>query len=264
MKTFIATALAMLVTVPALAHDTWLIPKEPHVTESKSATVELTSGMAFPKAESAVKADRIASGAWRTSGKKGKLDKWEEGGSSLVMQLTAVGTGTAVMYLTLKPKEIELTDEEVAHYFDEIGAPEAVRRDWENRESGAVFKETYTKHAKSFMRVGDGGEDPSCLHPVGLAIELLPQKDPTALKVGDTLVIRAVRGGDDELESFAVGLVCGATGETQMHRTNQSGMVSFEITDRGWWLVRATELRRQADGTYESDFSTVTFFVGGE
>jgi uncharacterized GH25 family protein len=63
------------------------------------------------------------------------------------------------------------------------------------------------------------------------------------------------------MESFPVGTVCGATGESTMKRTNQSGFVAFPITATGWWLVRATELRRKADGSYQSDFSTMTFFV---
>jgi uncharacterized GH25 family protein len=108
------------------------------------------------------------------------------------------------------------------------------------------------------------GEDPNCLRPVGLAIELLPQTDPTSLSVGDKLVIKAVRGGDDELEQFALGMVCADTGETQVHRTNEAGFAEFEITNTGWWMVRGTELRRQSDGSYQSDFTTMTFYVGAD
>ncbi len=260
MKALVATILLLVAAVPALAHDTWLMPQEPQVVESESATVELTSGT-FPKAENAIAADRVKKGGWRTGTAKGKLDKWDEGSSSLVMHLTAVGHGTMVMWLTLKPQPIELSDDDVEEYFDEIGASESMRRDWENRAPGTVFKETYTKHAKSFMRVGGGGEDPNCLRPAGLAIELLPQRDPTALAVGDKLVVKAVRGGDNELEQFPIVLVNAESGATQVQRTNEAGFAEFEISDAGWWLVRCTELRRRSDGTYESDFSTMTFFV---
>jgi uncharacterized GH25 family protein len=113
--------------------------------------------------------------------------------------------------------------------------------------------------------VGDGDEaDATCVRPVGFAVELIPQSDPTALSVGDDLVVKAVRGGDDELESFAVGFTCGATGESELVRTNESGKVAFTISSAGWWMVRATELRRQADGTFKSDFVTMTFFVDGD
>ncbi|HEU4929182.1 MAG TPA: DUF4198 domain-containing protein [Candidatus Krumholzibacteria bacterium] len=254
-------AMAMLCTSSAFAHDTWLLPRVPRVPQGDRVAVDLTSGMSFPPLESGIKSDRIARGAWRIAGKKGKLDGWQEEDSSLVMRLVPTASGTATLYLSLKPKDIDLDAEEIAHYFDEIGAPESLRRDWETSPSPGGFHETYTKHAKSFMRVGDAGEDDSCTRPVGLAIEFIPQRDPTALAVGDSLVVKVVKGGDDELESFPVGIVCGATGEAIMKRTNQSGLVAFSITSAGWWLVRGTELRRKADHTFESDFSTMTFFV---
>jgi hypothetical protein len=152
---------------------------------------------------------------------------------------------------------MDLDAEQVAHYLDEIGAPEAVRQEWDG-ESG--FHETYTKHAKTFVRLTGDDADPSCLRPVGFTIEFLPDRDPTAVKVGESLAVKAVKGGN-EMESFAVGVVCGATGESTLLRTSKAGFVSFPITDGGWWLVRGTELRRKADGTWESQFSTMTFFV---
>ena len=76
--------------------------------------------------------------------------------------------------------------------------------------------------------------------------------------------LKFVRGGDDEMEQFAVGLVCGATGASELARTNESGMVSFSITSTGWWMVRGTELRKKSDGTFESDFVTMTFYVAGD
>ncbi len=256
-----AIVLVTLWASAAFAHDTWLLPRAPHVRESASVTIDLTSGMSFPSLESGIKSDRIARGAWRTARKKGRLDRWQEEDSSLVMHFTPTAAGTATLYLSLKPKDIALDAEEIEHYFDEIGVSEALRRDWEASPARDGFHETYTKHAKSFLRVGDAGEDASCVQPVGLAIEFIPQRDPTFLSVGDSLVVKVVKGGDDEMESFPVGMVCGATGESIMKRTNQAGFVSFPITSTGWWLVRATELRRKVDGNYESDFSTMTFFV---
>jgi len=260
-KHFVIATTLVLAAVPCFAHDTWLLPRDPKVQESKTLTVDLTSGMAFPKLESGIKADRVAKGAWRTPSATGKLDRYEEDTASLVMHMTPRGEGTAVLYLTLKPKGIDLDASEVSEYLDEIGASESVRQDWASRGAEAKFHETYTKHAKSFVRVGGAGEDDTCRRPVGFAVELIPQRDPTALSVGDSLVVKATRGGDHELESFVVGIVCGKTGEPLMRRTNQNGMVAFPITDSGWWMVRATDLRRRSDGTYESDFTTMTFFV---
>lgn len=260
-KHFVIATTLILTAVPCFAHDTWLLPRETNAEESKTLTVDLTSGM-FPKLESGIKADRVAKGGWRTPSATGKLDRYEEDAASLVMHMTPRGDGTAVLYLTLKPKEIELTADQVAEYFDEIGASQSLRDDWASRGSGAQYHETYTKHAKAFVRVGSGAdEDATCRRAVGQAVELIPLRDPTALSVGDSLVVKVVRGGNNELEQFVVGIVCGKTGDTEMRRTNEAGMVAFPITDSGWWMVRATELRRKSNGSYESDMCTMTFFV---
>ena len=124
---------------------------------------------------------------------------------------------------------------------------------------GATFHETYTEHAKTYLRVGDTGDAKGCLGPVGFNVDFLPDRDPTSLRVGDTLVVKAIRGGL-ELESFAVGIVSGNK-KSSMQRTSKAGMVAIAIDALGWWLVRGTELRRNVDGTWQSDATTLTFYV---
>lgn len=260
-RILVATVAVALAATPCVAHDTWLLPRSPRATGGKLLLVDLTSGMAFPKLETGPKASRVASGGWRTGSGRGSLDELDEASESLALNVSPTGAGTAVVFVSLHPNDIDLETDEVAEYFDEIDAPEALRRSWDKEGPGAQFHETYTKHAKTFVRLGDDeGEDNTCLRPVGLTIEFIPQRDPTTLSVGDSLVVRAV-GQVQELESFAVGIVCGATGESRLLRTNRTGFVAFPITDKGWWMVKGTQLRHKADGTFDSDFTTMTFYV---
>jgi uncharacterized GH25 family protein len=258
----IATACVTLIATPTLAHDTWLMPRTALAVDGKALLVDLSTGSAFPKMETGPKAGRVAAGGWRCGSANGPVDDVEEEAAALALSVSPTGTGTAVVFVTLQPNAIDLEPSEVDDYFDEIGAPEALRRSWEQEGPDAKFHETYTKHAKTFVRMGDSeGEDNTCLRPVGQMIELVPQRDPTTLAVGDSLVVKATGKSHDEMESFAVTIVCGKTGESHMLRTNKSGFVVFEITDEGWWLVKGTELRHKADGTFDSDFTTMTFFV---
>lgn len=257
----VAMAGVVLGVTPCFAHDTWLMPRSPVATDGKTLLVDLTSGAVFAQKETAIKANRVAHSGWRTGTGNGPIDGSKAADSSLVLQVSPSGTGTAVVFLSLNPNSIDMDSDEVADYFDEIGAPAALRRDWADEGADAQFHETYTKHAKTFVRMSDDdGEDNTCLRPVGLTIEFIPQRDPTNLSVGDSLVVRAV-GQVQELESFAVGIVCGATGESRLLRTNRTGFVAFPITDEGWWMVKGTQLRRNADGTFSSDFTTMTFYV---
>jgi len=262
MKRLTAVA-ALLVThaSASFAHDTWIMCTPPVIESSAPVSLHVTSGMAFPAFDTAPKPERIKHCQWRIGGKQGSFSEFQtDDPASLVVAGRVHTDGVAVIYAEFHPKEIDLQPDEVTHYLDEIGAPEGVRRAIEKAGAGATFHETYTKHAKTYLRVGEKGDATGCLGPVGFAIDFLPARDPTTLKVGDTLTVKVIRGGD-ELSGYSVGTVSG-TGKTSMQRTNQNGMVTVEITAPGWWLVRGTELRQKADGTWESDFTTLTFFVG--
>ena len=91
----------------------------------------------------------------------------------------------ATVWLDLKPKDITLDDGQVAEYLDEIGATDELRSEWAVRKGRVPWKETYTKHAKSFVAVrGGDGDDRSWAEGVGSALEIVPATSPFAVEVG--------------------------------------------------------------------------------
>ena len=258
MKTLtLALMLTATLTSVSFAHDTWIVCTPPVIKSGATVSLHVTTGTAFPKYDAAPKASRIQSCEWRIGGNQGSLSDFKEEAGSLVVSGRVTTDGVAVIYTEFQPNEIDLTPEEVDEYMDEIGAPESVRRAW--KDSGdETFHETYHKHAKTYLRVGESGDAEGCLGPVGFNVDFLLDRDPTTLKVGDALTVKVIRGGD-ELSGYSLGAVRGA--KSTMQRTNQNGKVVFEVDAPGWWLIRGTELRRKTDGTWESDFTTLTFFV---
>ena len=55
----LAAGLALLAS-PALAHDTWLLPAAFSLRAGSTLAADMTSAMAFPRAETAIMPDRIA------------------------------------------------------------------------------------------------------------------------------------------------------------------------------------------------------------
>jgi hypothetical protein len=210
--------------------------------------------------ETAPDVDRIAKAEWRMGDKRGTIADFKKDGKSLVASGKVAHDGVAVIAVEFNPKPIELTPENVSEYLEEIAAPASVRKAYEQDGVAAGWHETFTQHAKTYVKIGDGGDASGALGPVGFNIDFLPDSDPTALKVGDTLAMKLIRGGQ-ELESSPVFVVCGATGEAVMPRTNKAGMMLVKITSPGWWMVRTTQLRHQSAGVWESDFTTMTFYV---
>jgi hypothetical protein len=220
----------------------------------------MTSGEKFPTMETAPEADRIKSAVWRLGDKSGTIADFKKDAKSLVASGKVANDGVAVIAVEFNPKQIELKPGEASDYLEDIAAPASVRKAFEADGAAAGWHETYTKHAKTYVKIGEGGDAKGALGPVGFNIDFLPDSDPTALKVGDTLAMKVIRGGM-ELESSPVFVVCGATGEAVMPRTNKTGMMLVKITSPGWWMVRTTQLRHQGAGEWESDFTTMTFYV---
>src|SRR6185295_11899495 len=187
--------LALVLTSPALAHDTWLLARLGAVSPGTAVTLDLTSGMAFPANETAIKPERISRAAVRLAGETADLKDRHAAAASLELTALLSKPGVATLWVELAPKSIDLTAEQVKEYLDEIGAPEAVRRAWQEMPAPRRWRELYSKHAKAYVRIGEPADDRSWAEPVGMGLEIVPEKDPTTLRPGDELPVRILRNG---------------------------------------------------------------------
>lgn len=261
-RALVCTILALTSSLPVLAHDTWLLARPSAVAPGAPVTLELTSGMAFPAPESAVKPERIARAAVRLAGSTSDLEGRRSAAKFLQLTAHTSKPGIATLWVELAPKSIDLTPAQVKEYLDEIGATETVRRAWKEIPEPRRWRELYAKHAKTVVRVGQPGEDRSWGEPVGMSLEIVPEKDPTALRPGEELPVRLLRNGAP-VTSFAVGLVGPGNAHGILKTTDDQGRVAFPIGRAGRWLLRVTDLRRstQPEADWESDFATLTFEV---
>ena len=189
-------AVAMIAGLgPLQGHETWLMPDRFTITAGEDVPLQLTSGDAFPALDHAIKPDRVASAGYRIRGKTSKLDTWQPGPNALLGSVRPASPGVAAVWVSLKPRPIELTAEQVEHYLDEIGAPLAVRTTWEKVKDKEKWKEIYTKYSKTFIRVGDPKDDRSWADPVGIGFEIVPRNDPFAQGDGEYLAVTLLRDG---------------------------------------------------------------------
>ena len=259
---FIALSLLILSTV--FAHDTWIIPQKFHLQPGENLFVDLTSGMAFPKLEVAPKKERVQAVFCRLAARTFELKDFETAPNSLRIKDTLPDPGVAAVWVKSPPKEIELKPDQVQEYLDEIDASSLVRQQWDNAKRSKRWRESYRKHSKTFVRVGDADADTSWREPVGMFLEIVPEKDPTTLRVGEDFPVRVLKNGKP-FADFSLGIV--AEGETKgsTKKTNIDGKVSVRLDKSGRWLLRGTDLRKSSkqDVDWESDFTTLTVQVSG-
>lgn len=165
--------------------------------------------------------------------------------------------------MELKPRDLELKPELIEVYLEEIHADPALREEWARVTAPRRWRERYTKSATTFVRIGQpDADDRTWAKPAGLSLEIIPQRDPTTLRVGDVLKVQVLKHGQPHA-GLPLGFV--ADGETHHHvvSTDSEGFAAAPLSRSGRWLVHGTDLVRttQPDLEWESLFATLVVEV---
>lgn len=263
-KVLVSAAVGLVLACPATGHDTWLLPQRAGVDPGQAVSFDLTSGMAFPANEVGVKPERLARASARLNGTVSDLTREVVGKKALRLKARFPKRGVAAVWVESKARSLELKPEQVREYLHEIGAWDTVGRKWESGGAGA-FREAYTKHAKAYVRVGRADGDDSWREPVGMALELVPESDPTELSAGEEFVVRLFKDGQP-VADVGVGLLAANARSGSLSKTDSDGRVRLRPDRAGWWLIRATVLEpaSKPDLDWESRFTTLTIFAGAK
>ena len=244
------------------AHDTWLLPTSMRVAVGRPVRLSLTSGQAFAADDFAIDPQRVTRADVRLAGSTSKLATPTRGALSLRYSWTPKTTGIAALAIELAPKVLTLAPDKIEEYFADINASKSLRAAWDSIPSPKQWRESYSKHAASFILVGDASRDSSWHQPLGMGFELVPAVNPTGMKVGDVFRVHALRRGKP-LANLEVGFQFDGDTHVSFATTDQSGAAQMKLTRSGRWLVNSTSLRRtRAAGLeWESDFATMTVAV---
>jgi uncharacterized GH25 family protein len=257
------TATSLFVLASVFAHDTWIMPDKFYVRPGENLIVDLTSGMEFPKVDVGPKHARIQAVICRLNGNTSELTDFAEAPTSLRIKAALAQTGIATLWVKTPAKGIELKPDQVQEYLDEIDAPASVRRQWAVAKEPKRWRESYCKHSKTFVRVGDATADTSWREPVSMFLEIIPEKDPTTLRVDEDFPVRVLKNGKP-FADFSLAIVGGGNAKGAIQKTDEGGRATFRLDKAGPWLLRGTDLRRsiKQDVDWESDFTTLTIHVG--
>lgn len=260
-RAVLAASIAAFLTAGGIAraHDTWVLPQRFSAQPGETVTVEMTSGMEFPENDHPVAPDRLELQTLRLAKGTAPLAVARRAETHLALSAPLATAGIAGLAVSSKPREIELTPEQVVEYFDEIGASAELREEWE-KLGRDKFRETYRKHATSFVRVGDPGEDRSWAEPQGLALEIVPLADPTRAAAGDFPVRVLFEGAP--LAGLPLAAVCEQRPGESHATSDADGRAELTLAS-GRCLLKAVYLRRSEVGPTEwvSDFATLALSV---
>lgn len=252
----------------ASAHDTWLLPKAFRLKPEQRSALIFTSGMTFPQNAHAIQPERIIQAFVLLADEKTQLAKRQMTAKALELPVMPPNVGMATAFVELMPKSLSLTPRLVREYLSEIGASDSLKAVWRNvpqKGSSMKWRESYTKHAKTFFFVGkeeDVRRDSSWKKPCGMKLEIVPEAHPGLLQAKGTLPVRVLLDGQP-LANFPVGFVGENGAKSVLQTTNAEGKTTFALPKPGRYLLRGTLLKPvQTDSLeWQSNFTTLTVEV---
>lgn len=263
MKTFFQHAVAVLslVALPALAHDTWIMPVDFLIAPGQPVSARMSAGDGLkpdapPRRERLVSVDLVDAVGRKTH------STWSARDKHVDLAFPAPAAGVSCMAVTTMDREIEIKPDVVDAYLAEIHPGPQVLQAWATqRAKGQVWKERYAKDAKTYLRTGDGAAGWPQLQSLGQTLEIIPAQDPTRLKKGSTLAVE-LRHNGRPLPDVALRLYAGDAVE-RIARTDAQGKASFDLLRPGPHLIATTMLNLPAapGGMWTSRFATMGFGV---
>jgi uncharacterized GH25 family protein len=256
------TLAGLFFSAVTLAHDTFLLPERFSAPVGTTVPLDLTSGMGFPFLDTAIKPDRVAFTRVHLAGKTFEIRSFGPAEHSLRFNARFSKPGVATIGVDLKPRTLDLELDKVQEYFDEIDPPDEVKKHWAAMPEPKRWRESYVKHSKTVVRVGKFEKDDSWRKPLGMALEIVPDTDPTTLKPGDAFTVHVLRDGKP-FPGFSLGIIREEMFKGEFGKTDAQGRVTFTLDKAGRWLLRGTDLRPSSKPglEWESDFTTFTVEV---
>jgi uncharacterized GH25 family protein/ketosteroid isomerase-like protein len=265
---------ALLWAAPLRAHDFWLVPNAFRVAPGGALVVRGQTSSAFPTSLSAVALDRIASASLVGAAGAERLVELSHAGSSLVVRHRPRGAGQRIVAMTLRPRSLRESPESFRRYLVLEGAPEALERyERERLLPKDSITRRYAKYAKAVVEVGAGG--PRAFDRiVGHPLELVPLRDPSALRAGDTLPVRLLfrgapmrgarlhAGAAPSVAPVSKDAAHDSTAHDPTFTTDSTGVARVVVGAGGVWNVRTLQIVQADRGSgadWDVHWATLVF-----
>ncbi len=281
LRTLLAVAcLVGLATTSAFADDFWLVPNAFHVATGSELVVRGQTSSRFPSSRVAVTPDRLAEVVRLAAEGATPITSATVDGPSLVLRDRPEAAGQYAIAVTIHPRSLRESAAGFRRYLAAEGAAAALARlEREDLLRGRdSVTRRYAKYAKTYVEVGRGGPR-AFMRIAGHPLELVPLRDPSSLRPGDTLAVRVLFRGaplagvvvHHDIAAFDAsrGAPPSAGHETpaeaSSHRTDAAGVVQVPIPGVGMWSVRTIHVEQAAPGSgadWDTHWATIVFGVG--
>jgi Domain of unknown function (DUF4198) len=262
----IPVAVGMLLALACLvqAHDLFLKLDTYFLEPHTRVRVTVLNGT-FAKSEAFVTPDRIVD--LSLVGLAGRTPlpatAWSRGPDSTSLLTLVVGdTGTYVIGVSTRPREIALPAAEFNAYLEEDGIPDVLEDRRRRGELAAGAREQYSKHVKAVFQVG---RPRTAAFGVALdyPAEIVPLDNPYSLAQRAPLRVRCLVDGRPVADQMVLwgGERDGRALPERRTRTDSDGIAVVTLGAAGRWYVKFVHMIRASSPNidYESRWASLTF-----
>lgn len=260
--------LPLALAAPAMAHDFWLQPRSFQSPGPAALPFSILIGHADFRQPWAPAPNRVAQ--FKSFGPDGAVDRRAEirpiGPFAGLMRFTRPGTYVVAFQTT--PIGSNLPAIRFNSYAELEGITPILAQRTRDRTIRTPGREIYSRRAKALVRIG--GAQPAAAsvvtRPLGLTLEIVPERDPYQLRPGERLPVRIFYRGRP-LAGALVKLtnLDHDAKPVEQHRSDRAGRTSFAVPRTGKWLVN-TIWSRPITGNpaadFDTTFSSLTFGYG--
>jgi uncharacterized GH25 family protein len=257
-----AVLLAMLAVSEASAHDFWIEPSTYRPSVPSSVAVRLFVGDHFGRGE-AYPRNPAHLRSFVIAGPAGTAAISGRAGEDPAGTVRIDAPGIYVIGYRSNHTVTELAADRFEAYLREENFEHISRQRAEHAQSSAPGREAFSRCAKAILVAGDGdgaGYD----RGLGFTLELIPEKDPAALRPGDELPLRLLHEGAPLSGAYVAAINAEDASKRVEGRTNSQRRVSLRLGRDGVWLVRSVHMLPAAaglDADWESLWASLTFLV---
>ena len=125
-------------------------------------------------------------------------------------------------------------------------------------------RESYSRRCKALVQVGlPADNSPWVTKPIGLTLEVVPEKNPYLLAPGELLPVRIFYEGKPLAGSLVMLTNLEFDGHpVETHLSDRDGRAAFKVPRVGSWLVNVVwtkPIKGNPKADYETTFSSLTF-----
>jgi hypothetical protein len=261
----LAAVLAALSAVPLSAHDYWLELSTYRPAAGEAVLVshrvgERLAGEAVPRNPLAIARFDLVAADGTSTPVPGRAGVDPAG----FLKVGAAGPARIAFQSTRS--FVELLPEKFSAYLELEGLEKIGHERQRLGQGKELAREAFSRSAAAQVCIGAQDRSvataASSPTPVGLDLEVVPDRELCAEKAGSELGFRVLFRGQPVEGLLAIALSRAKPDKPLLARTDRRGHVSFKLDAPGFWLVKAVEMRPLAGepkADWESFWASLTF-----